>query len=350
MGALRLDILEKLYPQLKPVQGGLLIKEKPRAGEYMFGFNGQEKDNEIYGEGNSYTAMFWQYDPRIGRRWNTDPYSGKYAWQSPYVAFNNNPIYFKDPAGLEGEKPESKLSEMDLESKDTKLNIFVIGTGKSDPDPMSTLSDDDKKNPATIVLYVDNVESLDKMLGELRNTYGKEIGNVYLSSHGNPNEFSFNIGESKITQASQLDFLKDDLSDNSIIGLLSCHNGSIVTGGAKTIQEIANRLKHIVIGNQSWTSGSANPDEEIESDPGIFSSRTSKNFIPGQLNKGKFTIGVPTNGKFQYNNFVYPGGLYQGYQMRISKEGAVYFLTSQFDKIAIQDKGTISVEPPGTYK
>ena len=41
---------------------------------YRFGFNGQEKDDEIFGStGTSYTAEFWQYDARIGRRWNVDP-------------------------------------------------------------------------------------------------------------------------------------------------------------------------------------------------------------------------------------------------------------------------------------
>jgi len=37
-------------------------------GGYRYGFNGQEKSDEIKGEGNSYTALFWEYDPRIGRR------------------------------------------------------------------------------------------------------------------------------------------------------------------------------------------------------------------------------------------------------------------------------------------
>ena len=73
---------------------------------YRYGFGGQEKDNEIYGTGNSYTAEFWQYDPRLGRRWNIDPMSFKYPWQSPYVAFNNNPIFYNDPLGLEGEDPQ----------------------------------------------------------------------------------------------------------------------------------------------------------------------------------------------------------------------------------------------------
>src|SRR5690606_18721571 len=49
-----------------------VVQKMGRKG-YKYGFNGQEKDNEVYGDGNSYTAEFWQYDPRLGRRWNVDP-------------------------------------------------------------------------------------------------------------------------------------------------------------------------------------------------------------------------------------------------------------------------------------
>jgi hypothetical protein len=40
---------------------------------YRFGFNTQEKTNEIAGPGNHNTATFWEYDTRLGRRWNQDP-------------------------------------------------------------------------------------------------------------------------------------------------------------------------------------------------------------------------------------------------------------------------------------
>lgn len=70
------------------------------------GFQGQERDDEIYGNGNAYTAEYWEYDSRLGRRWNVDPVV--YAFQSPYATFNNNPIYFNDPTGLEGEGGGSK--------------------------------------------------------------------------------------------------------------------------------------------------------------------------------------------------------------------------------------------------
>jgi RHS repeat-associated protein len=64
---------------------------------YRYGFNGQEKDNEISGNGNSYTAEFWQYDPRLGRRFNLDPKPNPSL--SNYSAFGNNPILLSDPKG-----------------------------------------------------------------------------------------------------------------------------------------------------------------------------------------------------------------------------------------------------------
>ncbi len=69
------------------------------SSEYRFGFQGQEKDDEISGVGNSYTAQFWQYDPRLGRRWNIDPVIKE--WESSYACFANNPILFVDPFGLD---------------------------------------------------------------------------------------------------------------------------------------------------------------------------------------------------------------------------------------------------------
>jgi hypothetical protein len=66
-------------------------------GEYRYGFNTQEKVDEIAGSGNHYTAEFWEYDSRLGRRWNPDPKSD--PWESVYVAFANNPIYHTDVAG-----------------------------------------------------------------------------------------------------------------------------------------------------------------------------------------------------------------------------------------------------------
>ena len=64
---------------------------------YWFGFNSQEKEDEIYGEGNTYSAEYWMYDARLGRRWNLDPKPNpSLSW---YSTFAGNPIWFSDPLG-----------------------------------------------------------------------------------------------------------------------------------------------------------------------------------------------------------------------------------------------------------
>ena len=56
-----------------------------------------EKDDEVKGEGNSYTAEFWQYSSRLAVRWNLDPKPNPAI--SPYAVFAGNPIFYSDPKG-----------------------------------------------------------------------------------------------------------------------------------------------------------------------------------------------------------------------------------------------------------
>ncbi|MFN3405824.1 MAG: RHS repeat domain-containing protein [Cytophagaceae bacterium] len=73
--------------------------EKSCAGEYRYGFNGMEKDDELKGNGNYYTSHLRGYDPRLARWISVDPESNQLSWQSPYVSFDNNPIIYVDPDG-----------------------------------------------------------------------------------------------------------------------------------------------------------------------------------------------------------------------------------------------------------
>jgi hypothetical protein len=82
--------------------GGMLLPGRTYqagAASYRYSFNGQEKTDEISGAGNHTTALFWEYDTRLGRRWNVDPLAHKLPSYSPYVAMANNPIMFFDPDG-----------------------------------------------------------------------------------------------------------------------------------------------------------------------------------------------------------------------------------------------------------
>jgi RHS repeat-associated protein len=87
---------------------------------YRYAYNGMELDNEVSGNGNSYTTEFRQYDPRLGRWKSLDPLMAKFPWMSPYVAFDNNPVFYVDPLGLaseggpgDGDKTKQKNSKTD---------------------------------------------------------------------------------------------------------------------------------------------------------------------------------------------------------------------------------------------
>jgi hypothetical protein len=76
---------------------------------YRFSINGQEKESEL--NENITTAEYWEYDSRIGRRWNVDPKSNSSI--SPYDCFAGNPIRFADPLGdttINGQKMEGQNS------------------------------------------------------------------------------------------------------------------------------------------------------------------------------------------------------------------------------------------------
>ena len=108
MGCLKLTYSE-INDTLKVAYSSCKENQKYYTGSYRYGMNGQEKDDEI--AQGIYTAEYWEYDSRLGRRWNTDPIVK--PWESPYACFRNNPIYYSDPSGLDGEKPKGKGKPVD---------------------------------------------------------------------------------------------------------------------------------------------------------------------------------------------------------------------------------------------
>ena len=115
---------------VKPLQN----QESPSkkcANAYTYGFNGQEREPSI--NDGVFSAEYWFYDGRLGRRWNVDPVFIPYL--SPYHAFNNNPILYSDPNGdifgmstkaqRQGAKDFAKLVGGDVKHKFSKNKISV---------------------------------------------------------------------------------------------------------------------------------------------------------------------------------------------------------------------------------
>jgi RHS repeat-associated protein len=83
--------------------GAPLASRSWNGGEYRFGFNSMENDNEINGTGNAYDFGARIYDSRLGRWMSVDPHLAKYPSLSPYNYCANNPIIYVDKDGRDYE-------------------------------------------------------------------------------------------------------------------------------------------------------------------------------------------------------------------------------------------------------
>ncbi len=68
---------------------------------YRYGFQGQEMDDEVKGNGNSINYTYRMHDPRLGRFLSLDPLAPDYPHNSPY-AFSENRVI--DAVELEGKE------------------------------------------------------------------------------------------------------------------------------------------------------------------------------------------------------------------------------------------------------
>jgi hypothetical protein len=134
---------------------------------YKYSINGQEKEKDI--NKNITTALYWEYDSRIGRRWNIDP-SPK-AYESVYLVFAGNPIWFSDIFGAD----TSKLTG-------NKNLIIFIENEKGKPDYKRMVKDAKDWDLISVKNFKDAVTILKAKYGDKINF----IDNLLIRGHGNP--------------------------------------------------------------------------------------------------------------------------------------------------------------------
>jgi RHS repeat-associated protein len=105
------------------------------AEDYRMGFQGQEEDDEVKGEGNSVNYKYRMHDPRLGRFFSVDPLVKKYSWYSPYEFSGNKPIHAPELEGMESSREfiddpnvRAMTSEQKSSYKTGQNFAFVTGT------------------------------------------------------------------------------------------------------------------------------------------------------------------------------------------------------------------------------
>ncbi len=112
----------KYRPYYYPFGSSLNTRSFSAGNGFRFGFNTQEKDVEIIGEGNSYSFRFRIYNSSLCRFLSVDPLSKNYPWHSTYAFAENDVIRNIDLEGAE--KYDYKLSI----SKQGKIEMKLVKT------------------------------------------------------------------------------------------------------------------------------------------------------------------------------------------------------------------------------
>jgi RHS repeat-associated protein len=108
------------------------------SNSYRYGFQGQEKDDELKGEGNSLNYTFRMHDPRVGRFFAVDPLTGRFPYNSPYAFSENRVIdgieleglevvHFGVPGHIVGSINLNTMSEQQIQKKLIEYNKYHKG-------------------------------------------------------------------------------------------------------------------------------------------------------------------------------------------------------------------------------
>ena len=117
------------------------------SNDYRFGFQGQEVDNEVKGDGNSVNYKYRINDPRLGRFLSIDPLSKDYPWNSPY-AFSENRVI--DGVELEGLEFKKVIKTVDF---DKNAKTVITNTSVEIDHDKSFLGADGKEYAKTEVFF-----------------------------------------------------------------------------------------------------------------------------------------------------------------------------------------------------
>ena len=166
---------------------------------YLYGFQNQERDDEIKGAGNSYNYTYRMHDTRLGRFFSVDPLFRKYPYNSSY-AFSENRVI--DGVELEGLEWNGYLSTLNNKLNDKQETDILKGMQKSSKTVLTPLN-------STITGAINDVVLIGTCIG------APIVRAIYEGSTG---KLGSNIGPYNFTKdwkfKSRTDLMNENLSPN----------------------------------------------------------------------------------------------------------------------------------------
>ena len=296
MGCLKLTYSEN-NDTLKVAHSSYKENQKYYTGSYRYGMNTQEKDDEI--AQGIYSALYWEYDSRLGRRWNIDPVTQ--PAQSPYACFDNNPIFFNDILGnVAGGGDDDKPADGKSKEKIT-VNFMYVGSQDKDMKQAYEINmEAAKKDPSYKVFKVESLKEAASKMEELSKDF--DVTTAYFSSHGYSGHSSMKFGTSNIgsaenvkSYAAEFKTIGDNMAKDGMIVLMSCGVGRDDQFGGSIVGSVASASGKMTLGGQGFSFPAKIPQGSQQAAyPFVVGADKNLNSFKGLYqNTGKWTVARP---------------------------------------------------------
>ncbi|MFA6152606.1 MAG: hypothetical protein WC716_14880 [Chitinophagaceae bacterium] len=225
--------------------GGMMMPGRNTEHDWSrMGSQTQQKDDEIYGKGNTYAFKYRMEDARIIRFFSPDPLHFKYPHNSDY-AFSEN--RFIDGVELEG------LEFVSLKSDPKNPSLVVVPTQAGDKDYEFKHAYNAAMGAKVDVVKADNIMQLNNYLAER----GMKYSNIYFQNHGTYTRSSLYMKSGTTYNSTKMKEMSGFFSElgsyvkpNGSIILLGCFSAAPQYGGDLFIRTMAKVTGRTVIGNQ----------------------------------------------------------------------------------------------------
>jgi RHS repeat-associated protein len=290
---------------------------------YLFAFNGKEKDNETYGEGNAYDFGARIYDSRLGRWMSTDPLSANYPSFSPYNFSINNPIFFIDP---DGEDVKPTLFTRIFHRNAYKAFLEVIRTEEG----RNLFQDYASKREAKKYWGINKAgayaHKVDITVSVDNRQKGYGMTNTTMSSIG---KFSSIFGLERFS-TEKLNGLKDGKTKINIV-LGASNNNKFLEFAETIIHELSLHAKNDAAFAQKIYSGELENADQIINEYQLASDESKAGYLSATFQHGAFAVGENSS----FNNMV------NQFNKSLGKDGP------EFEKIVDDDKSIPSHKAEG---
>jgi RHS repeat-associated protein len=122
--------------------GSLLPGRNYSSDSYRFGFNGKEKDDEVFGAVGTFQDYGLRaYDTRVARFFSVDPLAPKYPELTPYQFASLTPIQATDLDGAEADFSAGKHNAVQYSNSDGPIDMTLIFLANAGGAAWNTLVD-----------------------------------------------------------------------------------------------------------------------------------------------------------------------------------------------------------------